>query len=135
MSIIDRRRRRQNSERWRFGRLQVEAHADGGRPVVRRGGVPPGGRVQDPAGPHGPRLEAALPGEKEAVVVVRRRGRDRGLGVVRIVYEEKQVVKIAIKRADAPSLMGAIVVNSRDKKQGKRSEKLKVRVKKGRCCS
>ena len=82
--------RQHNSERRRLGRLQVEAHADGGGPVQRRRGGPGGGgRVQNPPpGPHRPRL---LPGEKEeAVVVVRRRGRDRRLWVVRLIYEEMQ---------------------------------------------
>ena len=92
----------QNSERGRFGRLQAEDHSDCGGPVERPRG--PGGRVQDPTRPHGPRLETALPGPGEEAGV-RRRGRDRRLGVVRLIYGEK-VVRITVKKSDMTLIHG-----------------------------
>ena len=54
--------------------------------------------MQDPPGPHGPRLEAALPGARGNVVVVRW-SRDCRLGVVPLIYARK-VVGITLKKSN-----------------------------------
>ena len=57
--------------------------------------------MQDPPRPHGPRLETG-PGEESGV---RRRGRDRRLGVVRLIYGEKGV-RITVKKSDMTLIHG-----------------------------